>query len=808
MPQKVDIPNVGRVYFPDGMPPEQIAEAIERDILPQYSGGATPFQSAEARVRSRENALRQEPAEGPSVMARVGRGMEDVRQGLTQRILQLGEAPFRGSPADAVSIQELRAYASPEDQKLSDEELRAKARQLPSTSQAYTSSVNNELELYAKGREAQGGGVDLARIAGNVAGSAPLAVVGPAAATVPARAAAGAIQGALAGGAQFTPSGELSDTAKNAALGGVTGGVVAPVAGIAGDKALSLGQKLVGAWRGMSANASVDDILNSVPEFRALPQVAQRDLIAEAQEQLRRTGQLNAEQLARKANLVAHGVQPTKSMVTRNPGDWTMERNLSKLAGSPDEQLSTTGQQLVDLYEANDRALTNSLRRLSQNLPRGTPEAHGMRVMQSLDDLARASQDDVSRVYEAIRADIGDELAFDGKALSNVLDDLQDNAYAEKLVASVRNRLRRTGVIDADNQLTGNALTVSQAEELRKFVNKLPNDFGRRDIISAIDQDVLRGHRVGDVFKRQDLPKSLEHLRPDIDRVKQLEAAYNATRAKLKDAPTRETRSALEALLRRDKAALDEARESVLTQVPERTGAGNHFAEARAAAQSRFQMLENPATQRALNALGELKQGKTAQNFIKSQVIDAADQDVTSLVDALSRLPRGQAEEAMDALRAGVLQHLEDAAGNPNSARFSGAAFNRAIDDIGAAKLVRILGADQFQRLQSLARAALDATYEPPYSAVNHANSGTTLLSFLRGARTIPGVPLIVTDQTEKMAAQAAYRNQLAEALAARSQALLPQITPRAREAAAALRGAAAVTPIASAQQTRDRKNK
>lgn len=700
MPQIVDIPNVGRVNFPDGMSPESIAEAIERDILPNRK----PPAPAEAV-----------PVEQPSTMARVGRGMMDIGQGLKQRILQGASAPPQATP----SIQELRAYASPEEQGLSDDELRAKF-QAQDPAATYTAKVNDELATYAKGRAAQGGGLDLARIAGNVAGSLPLAAVGPAGATIPARAAAGALQGGLSGAAQFTPSGEIADTLASTAIGAGTGAVVAPVAGALSDKALDLGRKMVGAWRGATANADPADILKSIPEFQALPDAARRDLIAEAQDQIRATGSLNAEQLARKANLVAQGVRPTKSMVTREPKDWSLERNLSKLAQSPDDQISQTGQELVGLYEGNDAALTGKLAELGAKLPKGTSEAHGMTVMKSLDELATASQEDVGKLYSAVRTAKGDQLASDARELASTLDDLRDNTYAEKLVSSVTNKLRRFGMLDADGKATANTLTVMQAEELRKFVNKLPNDFGKQDIIRAIDSDVMSG--MGE----------------------------------------------------------------------------DAFAGARGAAKERFAMLDNPATQRALNTLGELTQGKTAQNFIKSQVIDAADQDVASLVGTLSKLPKAQADQARDALKAGVLQHLEDAAGSPNSDKFSGAAFNKAIDRIGEKKLVVVLGKAEYAKLQNLARAALDATFEPPYSAVNHSNTAPMLMSLMQRARSVPGVPLLVTDEAQKMAARAGYRNQLADALAARSQAQLPKIPQGAQDLATLLRTGAATAPVAA----------
>jgi len=62
---------------------------------------------------------------------------------------------------------------------------------------------------------------------------------------------------------------------------------------------------------------------------------------------------------------------------------------------------------------------------------------------------------------------------------------------------------------------------------------------------------------------------------------------------------------------------------------------------------ARFQTLGNPATDRALNSLGELNQGKTAQHFIQTNIINGADQDVNALIGALEQLPAAQQTQAM-----------------------------------------------------------------------------------------------------------------------------------------------------------------
>lgn len=717
MAQVVNIPGVGRVNFPDDFTPEQIQAAIERDILPR----ARPSVPVETVA-----------PEAPSRLARVGRGMMDIFQGIKQRSLQLDEA-LGGDPARPDLLA--KAHAGP----LSA----GRTLDLP-TAEQYTARVNDELALYERGRQAGAKpetlselvtgadpGIDWARIGGGIAATAPLALVAPGS-SILARAGSGALAGGAASGAQFTPSGELSDTAVATAVGAAAGAVAGPIVGWTADKGLALARQLGGYIKGLRAGtASADDLAQRIPELAELPPQARADLITEAQAQIRRTGALNAEQIARKANLLAQGVKPTKAMVTRDPADWTLERNLQKLAQSPDEELSRVGRELTDVYQANDAALTQRLLGMTEGLPQRTQEAHGLAVMRSLDELAKSSQEDVSKLYAAVRQAKGDQLASDARSLAQTLDDLRDNTYAEKLVSSVTNRLKRFGMIDKDGNLTTKTLTVNQAEELRKFVNTLPNDFGKRDIIKAIDADVLSGFG--------------------------------------EDA----------------------------------------FGGARAAASQRFATLANPATQRALNTLGELSQGKTAQSFIKSQVIDAADQDVASLLSTLQKLPQDQSQAAINEIRAGVLQHLQDKAINPNSNRFSGAALNRAIKEIGEEKLLRIFGVSQYQQLRNLARAGIDATFDPAYSAVNYSGTAPMLLSLMRRARGTIGVPLPgVNEVAERGLERMAARSQLANVMAARAPGELPQVPVSLQQLAARLPAASSPAVVAMLDAARKKSEK
>ena len=579
--------------------------------------------------------------------------------------------------------------------------------------QEYTDQVNAEIDTYQKGLEASGHeGTDWMRGFGTAA--TPLTLLPGGGQTKAAQAGLGALSGGVTGATLFNPSGKPEDRLANTATGAVVGAVAAPLAKTVLDKAVqgvsALAHK---AGTKLARDSIVRQIRGTVGQsWDDLGKAQQDAFVDEVQRQLNTSGVVDPEMLTRKANLIANDVTPTKSMVTRNPADWAVERNLQKVAGP--------GDTLADLYRSNDQALANRLQNVSGALPEGTQEAQGMRVMQSIKDLSDATQEQVGALYEQVRKARGEDLASDARHLMGALEELRDSTYAEKLVGSVANKLKRFGMIDDQGNLTSSTLTVKQAEELRKFVNKLPNDFGKRDIIAAIDRDVLEG--LGeDAFKG-----------------------------------------------------------------------------ARDAAAARFDLLGNPAIQKALGAWDELSQGKTAQNFIKSQIVDAAEQDVASLMRALQVMD--DPTPSLQSMRAGVLDYLQSKAVNPNSNQFSGAGLARAIRQIGPGKLKMVLGDEAFSRLESLSKAALDATYQPAYSAVNHSNTAPTLLRYAETARKVPFVPTVLTDPlVEGMEQNANQRllQQLLQAPPVDEAARAAQERARRELTARLLRSAPAVTGAA-----------
>jgi hypothetical protein len=674
---RVTVKGFGDVNFPDSMDEAAISRAIESDILPQ-------MQAQQASAPSSEPHVFMPPS---NAWTRFGHGAWQTVNRVKQLAMDAGEATGLSEKGGA-------------------DELTRKANQVES---AYQNSRGKQANTF-----------DPASAAGNAAMQAPLALLPGGGATMGVRTIAGALSGAASGALAYDPTNSLKKSAQNTGTGAVVGAVAAPVMGYIGDKAPGVWKAAIGRLKGLLADGKdPGSIAAAIPELAQMPPEAQRDLIAEAQGMIRKTGSLDAEALARKANLVANGLTPTTSMVTRDPATWTAERNLQKLAQSPDEALAKTGRQLTDVYQGNDRALTEKLGSMGSGLPKGDAEEQGMVVMKKLDELADASQKEVGKLYEQVRQAHGGDLASDAKNLASTLDNLKDNTYAEKLVSSVSNKLKRFGMMDKEGNLTTQTLTVDQAEELRKFVNTLPNDYGRRDIIKAIDTDVLSG------------------------------------------------------------------------------GGADLFGGARSAASQRFAMLDNPTTQKALATWGELQQGKTAQSFIKSQVISAPAQDVKTLVDTLANLPGPKKDEAMNALKAGVLDHLQGKAVLSNG-QFSGTGLDKALTAIGDDKLALVLGKDQLAQLKSLARAAKDATQEPAYAAVNHSNTAPMLMGLANKARYLQTAPVIShsIEVGKKLYTQNKAAGELADALAARAGGKM-SIPPGSNDLAAAL--AAMGAPASSA---------
>lgn len=406
--------------------------------------------------------------EKPSIPVKMGMGMNDFYQGAKQKYLNW---------TDPVAAAE------------------------------YTADKNAERARYTAGRAAAGEtGFDGWRMLGNVA--TPTALIGGGQ-TALGRFGIGAVQGAIGGYGNFSADNTETGNATQAGLGSVLGGTLnaaAPsvVRGItagaqwlknaAGDalgtlkSPQALAYQLTGKIPVQVELTLKQNLSGGGVNWNNLDAEVKKQLIDDGVSILTKTGKFEGpevENLIRKTNLVAQGFTPTKGMVTRNPVDWTIERNLQKgeTAGA------VLGDSITKVDQANQNAARTGLRTLAEKTQGtgGSSYSTGKAAFTTIQKIADDSQKAVSDVYGEIRKVHGDKSGITMDNVTAFLDDIKDSAYADKLYSTIKTKMESM----ADPE-TG-TLTVKQAEELRKWIGKVvpKTEFGAADAKRAIDADVL-----------------------------------------------------------------------------------------------------------------------------------------------------------------------------------------------------------------------------------------------------------------------------------------------------------------------------
>lgn len=206
------------------------------------------------------------------------------------------------------------------------------------------------------------------------------------------------------------------------------------------------------------------------PAIPSAPVMSRADMVRA--ERLRRSGVTN----------------PTTAMVTRNPNAWTFEQETAKRYGD-------VGQPMQNALLTADQQLGDRARQIIRNEGGSIgPEAVGQRVIDAAQARDKALSERVGGLYKQVRDTFGDTRVPD---LANMKalpanPDWGDNAAFDDMLSAVNKRLLRYA--DADGGASG--LTVSQGEELRKFIGGLGADNSqtfamRRVIQNALDADVI-----------------------------------------------------------------------------------------------------------------------------------------------------------------------------------------------------------------------------------------------------------------------------------------------------------------------------
>jgi hypothetical protein len=307
-------------------------------------------------------------------------------------------------------------------------------------------------------------GIDWLNIAGNVTNPLNFAIPGGEAATLLGLAGKGALQGAISASLQPVTSGNFQDEKlKQMALGGAAGGVINPaiqkivapmVAGAVNKVSRALSKEAT-----PSAEAQLQTAAASMGyDWQDVPSPIRASFDAEVQRAVDAGGTVDAKALLRKLDFERLGMKPTLGQITREPGQFTQERNLRGIEGA--------GEPLTQRFNEQNSALIEQLNK------QGAAEAPGQfSTSQNLIEALRKSDSGpkqaVDDLYGLARGAEGRPAALDSQAfLADVNNKLRESMLSTALPSEARNLIN--GIAKGEIPLQ-----VDTAEQLKTVLGDL-----------------------------------------------------------------------------------------------------------------------------------------------------------------------------------------------------------------------------------------------------------------------------------------------------------------------------------------------
>lgn len=480
---------------------------------------------------------------------------------------------------------------------------------------------------------------------------------------------AGSTAGASGGSVREAGGGQGAQFAASL-LGGLAGGAGAGVAQSAGNNLAARARALVSPQASQQVEQQIELALRgSGMEWSQLPERVRQAMRAEVQQAMQTGGPLNPDAIRRLADFKSvPGATPTRGMLTQDPVQVTREMNLAKTgANSTDLGL----QRLPRVQNDNTQALLGAL---DEAGARNAPDAFatGQRVIGALQGRLDASRGRIDTLYQAARDTQGRSAPLDGAAFTSRASQLLDEGLLggalPKSVEAHLNRIARDEV----------PFTVDYAEQLKTAMGKLQ-----------------RGTNDG-----------------------QARMALGVVRQALEETPLRGAPTVNPGNL--------PALPGTVPQPPATLGADSiaAFNRARTANRAFMTRVENTPALRAV------MEGAEPDKFVQQFVIGsgASLNDVRQMGRAVAANP-----DALAAVKANIAAHLKAAAtnGTEDVAKFSSAAYNRALNSIGERKLGVFFSPDEVRQLQAIGRVGTLMQAQPAGTAVNNSNSAAMLMGRL-----------------------------------------------------------------------------
>ena len=479
--------------------------------------------------------------------------------------------------------------------------------------------------------------------------------------------------GAAGGSVREAGGGPVAQTV--AAIGG---GLAVPwAAGSAANVARSVGNRL----QSFSPAQISDRVSNALRlggvDVSTLPPRVRASMEQEAAQVMRRGGNLDPAAMARLADFQrVEGATPTRGMLSQDPQQITREMNLAKQqANSP----IIGGNNLAQVQADNNRALVNALNDMGAA---GADDAMaaGQRAIGSLERRLSGQQGRINDLYSAARDSAGRSFPLDGRAFADrAIKALDDNLVGGALPADVRNHLNRISAGEVP-------FTVDYAEQLKTLMGRLQrntNDGSARYALGLVrsaldDTPVLPlGAQTGAQGARAVNPGNLPAVAGDASLGQDALQAFN---------------------------------------------------QARSANRTMMRQIENTPALKALYD-GNIAPDNFINKFITSP--SAKTSDVVRMGRMLKSDPG-----AFNSVKSSLVQQLKDKAlsGVPDdigSAKFSPAAYAKALKSIGDRKLAAFFSPEEIAQLHAVDRVGRMMVNQPIGSAVNNSNTAAAAAAFV-----------------------------------------------------------------------------
>jgi hypothetical protein len=401
-------------------------------------------------------------------------------------------------------------------------------------------------------------------------------------------------------------------------------------------------------------------------DYSALPATARNSLRQDLASMLQAGQEVNPEAVRRLADFRAVGATPTRGMVTQNPVQITREQNLAKIgANTADEGL----QGLAQLQNRNNATFIDNLNQ--QGAARGNLQTVGERVNGAI---------------------LGRQADLRGAERSAWESARQAPGYRQPIEAGVISDINRA--LGDEGQMPFLNPTISRYMEAFQTGQQPFTPQAYRNLQSMLSNELSRGGNEAAAagLARRVLEQS--ELRP-------------ITNPRGIDFGNMPVTADTAARLRTMDAAPGQAIDAVN--------------QARAATRAAYAYEDSSPLVRSVLSDGA---NGDPMRIAKRFVVGGTPNEAGMLAQEVGEAGRGQIRDALVAhLKEKALSGAADEVG-----KFSQAAYNKALREIGDRKLALFFSPEEIAQLNSLGRVASYATVQPVGSAVNNSNSGALMV--------------------------------------------------------------------------------